>query len=103
MWLHIKFVKQVRQKKIHLAPSVQDMDGKSNSLENPACMKLTEPSLAESLPFKTILQAVYWEEREEGEMGERRIMNMNKRKTTKNNSACFPLNKAYRYECNQSR
>lgn len=83
MWLHIKFVKQVRQKKIHLAPSVQDMDGKSNSLENPACMKLTEPSLAESLPFKTILQAVYWEEREEGEMGEIRIYEYEQKKTNK--------------------
>lgn len=49
MWLHIKFVKQVRERKIHLASNLQDVEGKSSSLESSACMKHTELSLAVSL------------------------------------------------------
>lgn len=48
------------------------------------------------------MQAVYWEEREKGEMGERRSYEYDKRKTVKKNSTWFPFNKTYRCECNQS-
>lgn len=80
MWLHIKFPKQVRQKKIHLASNLQDTD-KSSSLENPACTKLTEPSLAASLLPKNTMSNV------SGEGEEKRVkevvMNMNKKNNYK--------------------
>lgn len=72
MWLHIKFVKQVRERKIHLASNLQDADGKSSSLESSACMKPTEPSLAVSLLPKNLMSYVGGEEdRKKEEMGKR--------------------------------
>lgn len=84
MWLHIKFVKQVRERKIHLASNLQDADGKSSSLESSACIKLTEPSLAVSLLPKNVMSNVGG-----SRTGKRKkwvkeeVMNTNKRKIEK--------------------
>lgn len=72
MWLHIKFVKKVRERKIHFASNLQDVEGKSNSLESSACMKHTEPSLAVSLLPKNLMRNVgVKEDREKIEMSKR--------------------------------